>query len=130
MAIELSDKTVAIWFLAVTPTTDWMAHIEELEPEASYKLTYRFRHYKDDNHFDSADEKNWYSGTCAGTRAFCIASIRAVGQTMASVRAAEVAVHLGPLYEILNDTGDTQDFMRRLMDAPFAYARQEPAGEG
>jgi hypothetical protein len=58
--ITVDEHTVAIWYLQTTSTQDWTAALRELEPEAKYELTYRFRYYKDDKAFESEDEKHWY----------------------------------------------------------------------
>lgn len=118
--ILFDEKTVGIWFLStITNRQDWLAGVREIEPEVKYELSYRFRYYADDgkNPFEDSDKKNWYSGQVSGTRAYVIASMRAVGAGL-EARAD------GKLYEIIND-GDFEVFHRRLIDAPFMYVRAE-----
>lgn len=116
--IEMDEKIVGIWFLATIPgSQDWMAGLSEIEPDAKYKLTYRFRYYGDDgkNPFEGGDRRSWYDGTMTGTRAYCIAAIRQTGGMLASVAHEK-------LYEVMNN-GDLGDFMRRFQDQPWAFMR-------
>lgn len=115
--IKLDEHVVGVWFSKISSTSDWMLCLRELEPDVRYEIVYRFRYYKSDKVFDSDDEKSWFRATCAGTRAYSIASIRAMS-------AALTVIADGPLYEVLNDKG-IEDFMRRFQDMPFVYVRQE-----
>jgi hypothetical protein len=120
--IEMDEKLVGIWFLATIPNSqDWMAGVRELEPDQKYKLTYRFRYYKDDKAFDSEDKRNWYEGTVTGTRAYVIASLRSVAKKLAEMSTE-------PLYEVLNEHGLDQ-FMRDFQDQPFVYMKIMGASE-
>jgi hypothetical protein len=119
--IELDEKIVAIWYLQITNTQDWMAAIREIEPEEKFELTYRFRYYKDDKAFESKDKKNWYKGTIGGSRAFVIGSLREIAKVLAATSSG------GELYELINDKG-AEDFLHRLQDMPFAYVRMMSEG--
>jgi phage terminase large subunit-like protein len=120
--IELDEKTVGIWFLATSPSQDFLAGICEIEPEKKYRLTYRFRLIKDDKVFDdSEDEKHWYDGTLTGTRNFVVFTFRRIVREMQQVSEG------GELYELMMDERGPDDFIRRLQDMPFAYSRQIPA---
>lgn len=114
--ITCDEKVVAIWFINTTETQDWMACLREVKPEEEYELIYRFRYYKDDKAFDSEDEKSWYKGRITGTRAYVLASTRAVAKIMEEFAA-------GKLYELVNE-GDYEAFVKKFMDAPFVYAKQ------
>lgn len=115
--ITLDAQVVGIWFLTISPTSDWMLCLRELEADVRYEIIYRFRYYKDDKVFETEDKKSWYRATGEGTRAFSIAAMRMMAAEMARVAS-------GPSYEIMNDKG-IEDFMRRFMDMPFAYFRME-----
>jgi len=120
IGILMDEKIVAIWFLATIPGhQDWMAGLREIVPDEKYELTYRFRYYEDDKIFESKDKKNWYEGEVSGTRSYCIAAVRSVGQMMAKVTAGGQK-----LYELVNE-GDLAEFGRRFRDMPFAFARME-----
>jgi hypothetical protein len=115
--IIFDEKIVGIWFLSTIPNKqDWLAAVREIEPDAKYELTYRFRYYKDDKPFDSEDKKNWYQGQLTGTRLYVIAAMRSVGNKLAGV------AHQ-PLYEVMNDRGVNQ-FMRDFEKQPWAFARR------
>jgi hypothetical protein len=114
--IEFDEKIVGVWFLATIPDhQDWLAAIRELEPDAKYEMTYRFRYYTDGPDPFNDDKKNWYKGTLSGTRNYVILSFRSVAETMKSLSPA-------PLYEVMNN-GDYEDFMRRFNQMPFVFAR-------
>ena len=58
--IELTERTVGIWFMQIDATTDWMAHMDQTDTH--WQLTYRFRYYKGDQALkfeESEDEKSW-----------------------------------------------------------------------
>lgn len=114
--IEISEKTVGVWFVQCSERIDWMAHIAEVKPEEEYKLTYRFRHYKDDKVFESQDEKHWFSGDLHGTKAFVIAALNKVSESLYEVE------RLMRWYGL--NEGNIQEFTKKLSDAPFAHARR------
>ena len=119
VGIVIDEKLVGLWFLpTISGHQDWLAAVRVIEPDVKYELTYRFRYYKDDKAYDSEDKKNWYEGEVTGTRAYVVASIRSVARELE--RRAD-----GKLYEIMNESGDMQEFMRKFADMPFAYVRQE-----
>lgn len=114
--IKLDEKTVGIWYMQTTPTSDWLCSIREIEPDAKYELDYRFRYYEDDKAFDSKDRKSWYKAEVTATRHFAIVSIRTVANEMHKAGAT------GEVYELINE-GDFDAFSKKFLDAPFAYAR-------
>ena len=114
--IQFDDKIVGAWFISTIPDRqDWLAAIREIEPDAKYELTYRFRYYEDDKFWDSKDKKNWYKGTLSGTRTYVVAIFRLVVKNLAE-RAT------GPSYEVMNDKG-YPDFIKRFQDQPFVTGR-------
>jgi hypothetical protein len=121
--IVMDEKIVGVWYVVtILDYQDWLAALREIEPDAKYELTYRFRYYTGDqskNPFDDGDKKNWYSGEVTGTRAYCIAALRKVAGILHSTSMAGQ-----PLYETLNDRGIEQ-FMRDFQDLPFVYGRWE-----
>ena len=125
--IIFDEKIVGVWFLStIKNKQDWLAAVREIEPDAKYELVYRFRYYKDDKPYDSADTKNWYKGEITGTRSYVIAAIRSVAAKLAWAARQ-------PLYEVMNDRGLNQ-FMRDFEKQPWAFARmmskEEMAKEG
>jgi hypothetical protein len=118
--ITMDEKIVGVWFVSTVPNKqDWMAGVRELEPDAKYELTYRFRYYKDDKVFDSEDKKNWYRAMLTGrTRSYVIASTREVARTLAEVNGQK-------MFELLNEDRDAERFHREFMKMPFAFMRME-----
>ena len=61
--IELSERTIAIWFISLDPASDWMGHLEETEVAGTFRMVYRFRYYQGDQDLqfeESEDKKVWY----------------------------------------------------------------------
>jgi hypothetical protein len=116
--IVFDEKIVGVWYLVtILDKQDWLAAVREIEPDAKYELIYRFRYYKDDKAWDSADKKNWYKGELTGTRNYVVMSLRSVAKRLESVSVAGI-----PLYELLNEN-DIDKFMREFQDAPFVMAK-------
>jgi hypothetical protein len=119
--IVMDEKIVGVWFVVtILDCQDWLAAISEIEPDVKYKMTYRFRYYKDDlQPFESKDRKSWYEGEITGTRTYCILSVRKVAEMLhGASKAGE------PLYEVLNNNGIDQ-FTRDFQDLPFVFGRFE-----
>lgn len=124
--IEFSSKTVACFFLGTAPAegVDWLAAITEIEPEAKYKVVWRFRYHKDDKAFESKDRRSWMEFEVSGTRAYSIAGLRSVALLMQST-----AQDPNSYYEYINN-GDINAFLRKIQDAPFMYVRPVSKEEG
>src|SRR5690242_3840453 len=73
--IELSDRVVAIWFLDLDTTSNFMACLEEVGEEL-YRITCRFR-------FEDWEDKNWYNAEFYGSKE------RALDLTRKSIRLME-----------------------------------------
>lgn len=56
--IEIGDATIGMWCVSL-PAGDWLAHLGRLQDGHTFELVFRFRWYRDDKVFDSADEKSW-----------------------------------------------------------------------
>ena len=121
--IIMDEHLVGIWFMPTTEKQDWMCGVREIKPDEEYQITYRFRYYEDGKVFDSEDKKKWYEGKICGTRAYVIASIRSIANTLYA------AAKIKEPYEMLNDGGDIDQFSKKFMDAPFVFARLEPKEE-
>lgn len=115
--IEITEKTVGIWYIQLNYKTDFMAAITEIEPDTEYNVTYRFRYYMDDKlFFESNDKKNWYSWSGKKTKNQVIALVKDMINVQVLLGAS------GKIYEILND-GNYNDFIERFTNAPFAHKR-------
>lgn len=118
--MTITDKTVGLWYLQTTPKQDWVGTLTEVEPDKEYELIYRFRYYKDDKAWDSADEKSWYKATITGhDKDYCIESVRTMINILAAAAQSEKPV------EFLNTNG-AEDLMNRFMAAPFVSAKTIP----
>jgi hypothetical protein len=118
--MKFDKKTVGVWFLVTTEKQDWLATLSEVEPNAKYELTYRFRYYSPESvdPWDGKDRKSWYSGVVNGTREAAITGLREVGNALVLFGA------IGHLDEVLNE-GDFEDFIRRFRARPWVFSREE-----
>jgi hypothetical protein len=114
MTIEISEATRMLWYQEMT-NGNWMGAIEA-EPGGTFKITYRFRYYKDERGFDSDDVKNWYS-----VRAPSFES--AVGPVRKSIAAGEAAFG-NKAYQLLRGTGTYEQFFAEFKKAPFVQLKE------
>ncbi len=114
--IILDEKTLGLWNIKLTDTSDWLGAVRELVPDEKYQIDYRFRYYADDKIFeDSKDKKSWYTATLSGTRHYVLEATRAAVRQIASVSGNKV-------HEYLND-GDMKAFMEKIANGPSMYMR-------
>jgi hypothetical protein len=59
MSMELDERTLGFWCVELGHG-NWLAHLTQ-DRDGELILTYRFRWYRDDKTFDSADERKWYT---------------------------------------------------------------------
>jgi len=111
MTIELSERTVGIWFIQLQPNQDWLASVYTTK-EGEVKGTYRFRYYVDEKSFGSEDRKSWYSLNTNESVSQVLAVFREIYNTMSDVSGGE---H----YEILMDETGIDGFMERFKQLPF-----------
>lgn len=117
--IEITEKTVGIWFLTIADDQDWLCGVTEVEPEKEYKLAYRFRYHKDGKVFDSADEKSGATVTAKCSRAYVLAAVKRLANDMKTLGA------IGELDELMMKSGDVDKFVNALMEKPWAFVRIE-----
>lgn len=121
--IDLSEKTVAIWYILLDSGTDWIAGITELVENEEYLIQYRFRYYEDNKVFESKDRKNWYEGTTRGTKNYVLGCFKTVARDFKIL-----SLYPESFFELINE-GDFKDFMKKLQDAPFSHARMATSEE-
>jgi hypothetical protein len=114
MSIEINDRTQALWFVEL-PNGNWMACIEALEGNR-FRLTYRFRWYRDGEVWDSKDERNWFSGVLSGDFPEGIETIRLAVQKLQAHGA-------GKAFELLRGNLSTRDYMDLFMHQEFVHAK-------
>lgn len=61
IVINEGDYVLGIWFVSAPSGDDWMGCVIRPKGKNHFEGNYRFRYRKDDNIFDSDDEKSWYS---------------------------------------------------------------------
>jgi hypothetical protein len=118
MSIEITDGTQALWYITI-PNGDWMAGINA-QDGGGFKLTHRFRYYRDNEAWDSKDEKRWYSGEIDDL-AKGIEAVRLIVQKLKEAGA-------GQSWEILRGTGSIEEFTAQFMRLPFVHAKRQNMG--
>lgn len=111
MTIELSERTVAIWFIQLEPDQDWLASVYTTE-EGEVKAEYRFRYYVDDKSFGSDDKKSWYSLNTSASVSQALEIFREAYNKLSELSSGE---H----YEILMDETGIDGFMEKFKQLPF-----------
>ena len=120
MTIELSDKTIGIWYVPCTPSMDWLGGLTSVEE--GIRLDSRFRYYADDDDnedvFNSEDRKKWY-GYLIKTDDVqgAISKVRFVVSKMAEMAEVEFA-------EILMGEGGVDEFMEIFGAMPFVHMKK------
>lgn len=125
MSMTLDEKTIGVWFVDLSPMSDWLMTLGSTD-DGTYTVTHRFRYYVDDKAHDSDDRKSWYSGTIKksfGDIEKVIDTMRTVVHKLAK-RAGNVAFH-----EILMTDAGLDDFMERFQDMPFVHVEKHMKGE-
>ncbi len=117
--VEITDKLVGMWFLALTGESDWLCGLTEIVPEREYQISYRFRYYKDDKVHDSDDRKSAYSANVHSSRAYALAALRMVADGLKQAGA------IGEIDEVMMHDKDVKRFIRELQDKPWAFLRVE-----
>lgn len=56
---DFDDDLLAVWYIQISPTSDWLGSVKRL-PGSRFQMMCRFRYYRDDKVFDSADDKSIY----------------------------------------------------------------------
>jgi len=116
--MRIDESMVGIWFVTI-PNGNMLAALHRVA-ERTYKLTYRFRYYKDDRAFDSADEKNWYSGTLSNADESYITD--RISKAMATLRVST----RGEYHELLRGTKTFEEFKAEFFKLPFVHIKEVP----
>lgn len=119
--IEITADTIAIWFMPISETSDYMAHVGQNDTE--WKLTYRFRYYRGDQtkqFEESEDEKSWT--TMTAPKEMCTQEAFEKRVEFALAELVKVSgqepdvIRMGP--------GGVQEFAKELMARPWANTEQ------
>lgn len=116
--MTITDKTVALWFATLTPTSDWLAVLSEADD--GFLFEYRFRYYADNSDpWSDKDRKSWYAGTIKGlNRDDVLSKVRHVAALLTQVAAGE-------LEEIVMHNRDVNAFVKQLSTKPWAHMKSE-----
>lgn len=120
MTIEITERTIGIWFLYLNDSSDWMAGL--WREDDGIHLSYRFRYYRDDKLDEtSEDEKNWYSLMTGESVQVSIRTVRDLIEGMQEELGA------GESWEILMGERGVEDFTKEFLSMPWAHiTRIEP----
>lgn len=108
------------WFVSCD-TKDWLACLwREDAPGSEWHLQYRFRYYRDDEVFDSEDEKSHYSATAPATLSeeFIVRNVdEIVALTRMQFRATDVC-------KIVVKSSDTSHVIDTIAKQPWMHLRR------
>lgn len=129
-----TEKTVGIWFVSLTDTSDWVASVtEDADEPGAFIGEMRFRYYavtmphtasraqQREDAFSGKDRKKFYDFRVkpgAMTRDEVAAKMREMANELVKAGAC------GPVYEVLNNTDDYEDFLCRFSEQPWVHAKK------
>lgn len=118
MSIELSSNTVAVWFMSVNATTDFLAALVCIDADNKlFRFDYRFKYYNSEKPFDDKDRSNWYGGTISKhTKEEVLTKLRAFVKVLEDKTGNKAD-------ELLMRDGDLDAFMVEFTSKPWAHLR-------
>lgn len=120
MAFDVTENTIAIWFLQLTDISDFIAHLKKTDE--GLVLQYRFRYYDEEDPgndaFSGKDRKTWYTAKWKGVEAkeLVIETVR----TMLG-RMEEASGYKSD--ELLMQNGDLDAFFEEFKKRPYAHLK-------
>jgi hypothetical protein len=121
MTIKVNEDSVAIWFMQITPTSDYLGHLAKTDEPDAFKFVYRFRYYQGDQSLEfekSEDKKNWYEVILHHSRDKVIETLRELQEEM---RKTDGDVPKEDCWELIRGDDESPDqFMERLRELPFS----------
>lgn len=114
MTIELTDKTVGVWYMQLSEESDYLAAATETDD--GIKITYRFRYYKDNKTFGSDDKKNWYEWVTKESKEKVIEVMRSL---VTGMRRRDGNIPLTDCHELLMSEEGIEEFMEVFGSMPF-----------
>jgi hypothetical protein len=124
MTIELSEKTIGVWYMQVTQDSDFLGAATEVDD--GFEITYRFRYYKDDKTFGSDDRKNWYEWKTSESKEKVIEIMRGV---ITRMRQKDGNIPVSDCHELLMNEDGIEEFMEVFTSMPFADSMVLSANE-
>ncbi len=118
--IVISDKTVALWSIAIDDTHDFMGALTEERPDF-FKYTCRIRTKKSEAVWDLIDEKQWFEYELTGGRDIALAYCRLrmeVLEALSGNKGDEILYH------------NNKQFFEELATKPWAHVKKFTKGKG
>jgi hypothetical protein len=116
MSVEISERTIGLWFMSLNETTDFLAGLQSMDE--GFELRYRFRYYKEESPWSDKDEKHWYTVRIDKSKS----KAEAIQATQLVVRLLEEKSGQ-QCDELLVRNGDTSTFMAELASKRWAHMR-------
>lgn len=122
--IELGNGTYLsrVWFLGGNPEADVIVAVLRPVPGGPWELRYRFRYYRDDVAFDSADEKSSYVATIdwAMPETEVVAKARELVRKMAALAPKGGFPEVD---EVVVESDDPRVFYAQIKDKPWVHVK-------
>ena len=118
MSVEISERTIGLWFMTLNETTDFLAGLQSTDE--GFELRYRFRYYKEESPWSDKDEKHWYTVRIdkSKSKAEAIQATQIVVQILEQKSGQQCD-------ELLVKNGDIGAFMRELHSQQWAHMKFE-----
>ena len=116
--ITEQGRYAVLWY-AENEEHNYMALVHQDEPGGPWKLTYRFRYFKDDKVFDSEDEKHWYEAVDKENPG--PEKLVATNDTLLATPQAKAQYPKGVSRMEIN--GGMAEMLKVLMAQPWAHAK-------
>jgi hypothetical protein len=113
--VVVDDDLLACWYIQLTTEQDFFGGVSR-EPDGSFKVSYRFRYYRDDKVHDSSDEKSCTEMT--STDADTLKKVRGIVQLMRAKSG-------GRMFEVLREQRTTEQMLEEISAWPVVHRRPE-----
>ena len=123
MSIKLDETIVAVWFVNLDETTDWMAGVNRTDE--GWELQYRFRYYNSEDPWDPEDKKSWYRCDLSNKESNEADAIDAISQAFEALKEASG----GEAYALIRGESTHEQFVEEFRELPFTHARVATAEE-
>lgn len=115
---EINEQLLAIWFMPVTTTSDWLAALARTD-DGRLRFTSRMRYYNPESTdpHDGKDKKSEYSGVIDGPEDVVLEQVRTAARVLTE--------HAdGPLHELIRGSRSPEQFLDELLRQPWAHAKR------
>jgi hypothetical protein len=112
MSVLLNDDILAVWFLDVSETSNWLAALSK-HPLGT-RLSGRMRYYERNSPPDSEDQKEWFEEISRDCPEEAIERVRA--RLRSQSRFAQ-----GNPYELIRGKRTLDEFVEEFLRAPFVH---------